>query len=437
VATLESELSRPTLPVPASPAKTGSILLLSASIASAWATRTVFSPMQEIAKADLRLSDFQVSLVQGLAASIPIALLSIPLGRLVDHRNRVHLLMAVTAVSTLGGLMTAFAHSFPVLFVARMLAGLGGMCALPMAISITADLAQPDRRGRAILILSVGQIIGVAGAFAISGWLFGALTGQEYLALSPWRIVHVAFALFGFATMLSLIRLREPERLEIGDGVELPLRDAIREMWQRRSLLVPLLVGQVSVVMADTAATIWAAPVLSRDYGLSPTEFSAWIGAIILVAGLLGASFGGFAADYGHRSRIPGGLMIGAVISAGLSIPAAFFPVMPSVGSFAAMLTLLLMCGAATGLITATAIATLVPNEIRGLCLGLFVVGGAVIGLAVAPTLVSLLGSAIGGAHGLSWGLAATGLATGIAALIGFVRSMVIAGRDAAALELR
>lgn len=407
----------------------GSILLLSLTIMSAWATRSVFSPMQDIARADMRLSDFQISLVQGLAASIPIALLSIPLGRMVDRRNRVHLLIAVTAVSTLGGGATAFATSFPLLFVARMLAGLGGMCALPMAISIAADLSPPDRRGRAILILSVGQIIGVAGAFALGGLLFSALAGTSILGLTAWRSVHLVFAGVGVAALLSLFLLDEPKRQEIAEGIALPLREAIDEMWARRALIVPLLIGQVAVVMADTAATIWAAPVLSRNYGLSPAQFSAWIGAVILVAGILGAVFGGLAADFGHKSRIPGGLLIGAVAAAILSIPAALFPVMPTVAGFAAMLTLLLLCGAATGLVTATAVAVLIPNEIRGLCLGLFVVGGAVIGLAVAPTLVSLISTAIGGERGLPWGLAITGVATGLAALIGFIRSMVIAAR--------
>ena len=414
----------------------GSILLLSLTIASAWATRSVFSPMQDIARADMRLSDFQISLVQGLAASIPVALLSIPLGRMVDRRNRVHLLILVTAVSTLGGLATAFATSFPLLFMARMLAGLGGMCALPMAISIAADLSPPDRRGRAILILSVGQIIGVAGAFALGGWLFGVLGTTSVFGLTAWRGVHLVFAAFGLAALLSLFLLNEPKRLEIAEGLSIPLHEAIAEMWARRALILPLLIGQIAVVMADTAATIWAAPVLSRNYGLTPAQFSAWIGAVILVAGILGAVFGGLAADFGHKSRIPGGLLIGAVAAAALSIPAAFFPVMPTVGAFAAMLTLLLLCGAATGLITATAVAVLIPNEIRGFCLGLFVVGGAVIGLAVAPTLVSVVSSAIGGQRGLPWGLAITGVATGVAALTGFVRSMMIAAQRVDALDL-
>ena len=50
------------------------LLLLAITIASASATRSVFSPMQDTVSGDLNFSDFQVSLIQGLAASIPIAL---------------------------------------------------------------------------------------------------------------------------------------------------------------------------------------------------------------------------------------------------------------------------------------------------------------------------------------------------------------------------
>src|SRR5512139_1580612 len=96
------------------PRKWTSLTLLALSLASSASLMTVFSPMQELAKADLRFSDLQLSLVQGLAVSIPIALLSLPIGRLVDRGNRARLLIALLVVSIAGTLLTAFAHSFEV-----------------------------------------------------------------------------------------------------------------------------------------------------------------------------------------------------------------------------------------------------------------------------------------------------------------------------------
>jgi MFS family permease len=162
------------------------LLSLALTICCAAAMRMVFSPLQEAAKADLQLSDFQLSLVQGLAVSIPIALLSLPIGRMTDRSNRLRLLLALGLVWTIGSVATAFVTGFYGLFFARMLAGVGAMCAIPVAISIAADLSAPERRGRSLLFLSIGNIAGAAAAFALGGWLAG--TGDPRVRYH--RIVH-------------------------------------------------------------------------------------------------------------------------------------------------------------------------------------------------------------------------------------------------------
>ena len=242
------------------------LLLLACAIAVGSAMQAVFSPIQEAIKLDLGLSDFQMSLLQGLAASVPVALLAIPFGRLTDRSNRSRLLVAMALTWTAGTLLTAAAHGFALLFVARMLASIGALLVIPVAISMASDLTTPERRGRAILLLSLGKYAGVAAAFALGGWLFGALASQHLpLGLAPWRGVHVGFGLAALILVLPLLRMREPARLEVAEGVDIPFRVAMAEVWERRGLLVPLFIGQVTVVMADVAATIWAAPVLARD----------------------------------------------------------------------------------------------------------------------------------------------------------------------------
>jgi MFS family permease len=400
------------------------LLVLALTLTSAAAMRVVFSPVQELAKADLHLSDLEISLVQGLAASIPIAVLAIPLGRMVDRRNRVRILLSLGVVWTAGAALTVVAQGFAALFVARMLAGVGAMCAVPVAISIAADLCPPDLRGRSLLLLSLGNMVGPAAAFALGGWLLGALASGSARALpglAPWRGVHLAFAVASALLLVPLLLTREPTRHELGEAAGGPLGPALHEMWERRRLLIPLFLGQVTVVMADTAAAIWAAPVLTRDYHLQPADFGGWVGLVVLLSGVVGSAAGGVAADLGHKGKIPGGILIGAAVAAVCSIPGAFFPLMPSVLAFALMLSLFLTCGAITGLVTATAIAVLIPNEIRGVCLGAFIVLGALIGLGVAPTMVTLISGALGGESFVRYGLTATGIATSVVAAIGFI----------------
>lgn len=397
------------------------LLVLGFTILNALAMRTVFSPVQDVAKTELQLDDFQISLVQGLAASIPIAVLSLPLGRLTDRGNRMRLLLALGVTWTIGTIATAFVTEFYGLFIARMLASVGAFCAIPVAISVAADLSPPDQRGRSLLLLSLGNMIGVAAAFAFGGMALGALETSPLIpGLSAWRGVHLAFAAASLALLLPLLLMREPARREITDGANLPFSEAMRAVWRRRALLAPLFLGQVSVVMADTAAGIWAAPVLSRDYGLEPQDFAGWMGLVILVSGVVGSVIGGVAADAGHKSRIKGGILLGAAVAGALSIPGSFFALMPSVTGFAALLALFLTCGAVTGLVTATAVAVLIPNEIRGVCLAAFMIVGSIIGLGVAPTLVTVLSEAFGGESAVRYGLAATAASTSVAAALGF-----------------
>jgi|CXWL01.1.fsa_nt_gi MFS family permease len=403
------------------------LITLGLTILSASAMRTVFSPVQELAKSDLLLTDFQLSLVQGVAGAIPIALLSLPLGRVTDRGNRLQLLMILAAVWTLGTLGTAFATEFYGLFFSRMLAGIGAMCAVPVAISLTADLTAPEQRGRALLWLSLGNIAGAASAFAVGGGLLGAFQSGATLILgmAPWRSVHLAFALASLTLLTLLFLLREPPRREVGAKAHTALGTALAAIWERRALLLPLFLGQVTVVMADLAASIWAAPVLSRSYGLEPAQFSGWMGLVILGSGIVGSLVGAFAADFGQKLKMRNGILIGAVVASVLSIPGALFPIMPDTTGFAIALALLLGCGAITGLVTAATISVLIPNEIRGVCLGAFIVVSSVVGLGIAPTLVTLISEALGGEGAIRYGLAATGLATSIIAAIGFILAML------------
>jgi MFS family permease len=407
-------------------ARWGALFLLALTILAGVAMQFSISPLTEAIKLELGLSDRQISYVQGLAVAIPVALLAIPVGRLTDRANRVRLLVIMALIWSVGTAMTAFANGFASLFAARMLANIGAILAIPVAISLASDLSRPGRRGRALLPLSIGKIVGQAAAFTLGGGLFGLLATNAALAggLSAWRGVHLAFAILSVALLLPLLLLKEPPRRELSNGEGLPFGAAMTAIWSRRSLLIPLFVGQVTVVMADVAALNWAPAVLQRNYGQSPEDFAGWLGLVYLLSGLFGSLIGGFAADAGQKSVRSRGILLGAVAAALLAIPGAFFPLMPGVPGFALLLALLMLCGNVTGLVTATAIAVLVPNEIRGVCLGAFMVVGAVIGFGVAPTMTTLISDLLGGEAHLREALAIVMAVTSLIAAIGFARAM-------------
>jgi MFS family permease len=399
------------------------LVLLAVVLAAGNTMMGAFSTVQEAARAELGLSDNQLGLLQGLAVSIPLALLSIPVGLAVDRLNRVRILFITSAVWTLGTALTAAAPSLPLLFVARMLAGLGANISTAIAISIAADLCLPDQRGRTLLLLTVGKYAGTALAFALTGWLLGLIPAGP----QAWRSVHLALAGISAVVTAAILLMREPPRLEQEVAAGAPLRAVAGELWSYRRFLIPLFLGQTAVLIADASAAIWAAPILSRNFNLSPQQFSGWMGAVIFGSGVLGALIGGASADWGHRLHRRGGVLTGAVIASLLALPAALFPLAGTTTTFAIALFVLLLGGTITGLITATAIAVLLPNELRGLCVGSFIAIGGLIAFGAGPSLVAGVSSMLGGGTHLAEALAIVGTTVSVIGAIGFALAMRLA----------
>jgi MFS family permease len=404
------------------------LLALALAMAVAFTMMTSFSTVQEGAKAEMGLSDQALSLIQGLSAAVPLFLLSIPIGIAVDRGNRVRLMIGLALVWTAGTLLTAMAANVTTLFVARMLAGIGASGALTCALSLLADLCAPAQRGRAALVVTFGKSLGQAASFALTGLLFGwfalGAVPQWFGPIAPWRSAHYALAIISAVSILPLLLLKEPARREVEAGPHAPFGIVFRELWSRRGFLIPLFIGQVSVVMADAAAHIWVTPVLSRDFGLQPQEFGGWLGALIFAAGMLGAVFGAAFADLGHKSGRKGGVLLGAVIASAIGIPAALFPIMPSVGSLAVAIGVLMLCGTITGLATSVAMTVLLPNELRGLCIGAFITIAGLVGFGIAPSLVTWVSSLLGGEQHLALALAIVGVTVSVASFFAFLVAM-------------
>lgn len=410
------------------PATIVPLLLLALVTTMGFTALGSFGTIQESAKAELGLGDDALALIQGLGAAVPMVLFSVPVGILVDRRNRVRLTIGLALLWTLGTLLTAFAPNAGLLTAARMLVGIGSTGSLTAALSLCADYCAPEQRGRAMLIVNLGKALGVALGFALTGWLFGALSGVAaaswFADLAPCRSTHVMLAAISALCLLPLLMLREPERHEVEASPDAPFRVVAAELWARRAFLGPLFAGQVAVVMADVAATVWVAPVLSRDFGLPPQAFAGWVGALMFGTGVAGAVLGGISADMGQKSRRRGGLLLGAVIAAGLGVPAALFPLMPDVMGFAVALGVLSTCGAVTGLVVSVALTVFIPNELRGLCIGAFIAVAGLIGFGLAPWLVTQVSALMGGEAMLAEALALVGITVSALSFFAFLLAM-------------
>lgn len=410
------------------------IWLLTLTLFSALTVGGLLSPLQEAAKADIGINDLQLGLIAGTAAAVPVAILSLPIAWMVDHGTRSRLLIVLTSLWVIGTIATAFVVDFYSLFVVRLIAGIGAGTAFPVVVSILADVCMPDRRGRSMLLISIGAWTGAAAAFAIGGTLFGYLEANPSAAfpgLTPWRETHLLVGLGAALLVVPLFFLKEPKRYEV-EQTGTSVKAAMSAFWRRRNFLGPLFVGQFSGSLAEGAAAIWIGSLLIRQYDQTPGQFGGWVGLVILGSGIVGSIIGGFAADAGHKLKMRGGILLPALIATALSIPASLYSVMPTVSGFAWVLLALLTGGTIVNLVNSAAIAVLIPNEERALSLAGLKIVGTVVGAGVVPPIIAWITQVIEGPGGLGLALAWLGVVTGFISLIGFWLAMANAPREVA-----
>ncbi|WGM31861.1 MFS transporter [Brevundimonas sp. NIBR11] len=410
------------------------VWLLTMTLFSALTVGGLLAPIQEAVKLDLGLDDFQLAMIIGTATAIPAAILSLPIAWMVDHSTRTRLLIILSACWALGTIGTAFVQDFYGLFAARLIAGIGAATAFPVLISLLADVCMPQRRGRAMLLVSIGAWAGAAAAFAIGGTLFGWLEANPTAFVQnmpPWREAHLIVGIGAAILVLPLFLIREPVRHEVQQANP-SLKVSLIAFWRRRYFLGSLYVGNFAGALAEGAAALWIGSVLVRQYGQSPGEFGGWVGLVILASGVIGSIIGGISADMAQKLKMRGGILLPAVIATALSIPASAYPIMPNVTLFAWVLLALLTGGAVVNLVNSAAIAVLLPNEERATSLAALAIIGKFVGGPVTAGIIAWMTVLFKGPTGLGVTLTWLGVVTGIISLLGYWAAMRFAPPPAA-----
>jgi predicted MFS family arabinose efflux permease len=365
-------------------------------------------PLQETMTHALPLSDNQVAVLQGPAMALPTALVLVPLGLVIDRCVRIRFIWLCTALYIIAGVATAFAPGFATLFAARATVAVA-VTSMTIAIySLLADYYAPEQRGRAKAVVVVGQYVGKSAAFALGGALLGAFgPGQD-----SWRYAMLGLAAPPLLIFVSMSALEEAPRTAC-IARRPSTRSSFREFWRNRAVIIPLTLGVATVDFPRTAALIWAAPTLSRNFGLPPQKVGAIMAMVLIVSGLLGPVAGGLIADACQRMRRPrlnmlvlSGLML-------LSIPTSLFAMTSDVASSTILLVLFVATSGAALTMGMTLFTVIIPNELRALSLSIMTVTNVVLVGTLSPLAVSMLSGALGGGVMIGKAVAITCVVTG------------------------
>ncbi|MBS0420042.1 MAG: MFS transporter [Proteobacteria bacterium] len=366
--------------------------------------RQILSLLVDPIRVDLRISDIQISLLQGLAFAAVYGFAGLPFGRLADTFPRRTVTVVGVLIWTVSTVACGFANSFGALFAARLCVGVGEAALAPAAMSIIADSFPPYRRGTATGLFLMGMVAGQGVALAVGGALLASvqsgLLGHIPLLspVAPWRVVLLLLGPPGILIALLLLTVREPRRSNAGsqraDGT-LSLRDALRTLVQRRVIVLPLLGAMALMSAGDFALLNWIPTVLSRIFNVGPAAIAAFYGGAVIATGLIGSLAGGFVSDRLARS---GGLAARAkvaAVGAMLALPGALIWAAPSPGWIVAAFCVWNTLSSATATVGITAMQEAVPSAVRGVSIASISFGNMLVGLGLGTLATALLTDAV------------------------------------------
>lgn len=349
--------------------------------------RAVLSILQVPIKEELGLSDSQLGLLTGLAFGAFYAILSVPVARIADRGNRLHV---VCGALVLWSLMTAgcgLAMGFLTLLLFRMGVGIGEAGGYPPSASILSDYFTRDRRATALAIFGLGAPLGQTLGIFSAGWL------NEVMG---WRSTFVIIGAFGvLLAPIVLLTVREPRRGG-SDEVAAQVEGPTPNLWQvagflwRLKTLRYLYAANMCHGFVAAAYASWTPPLYTRAFDLSTATAANWLG-LLSIAGAAGTFAGGAIAD--KLGKRDGRWYMWVVAAAGaVLVPTAIAQFMA--GSLAASLTIAILPSLLIMFFVGPTIAvgqSLVQPHMRATAAAFMPLLYNIFGLGLGPLLVGVL----------------------------------------------
>jgi MFS family permease len=284
----------------------GVIYLLTLAYVLNMLDRQVITILVEPMKHDLKLADWQVGAVSGLAFALLYTTAGIPLARFADKGNRVWMIAASLAVWSVFTMACGATRGFGQMLGARIGVGVGEAGCTPAAHSFISDYIPRERRGSALATYSLGTPLGALLGLAIGGLLLGAL---------GWRGVFVAAGLPGVILALVVVAvLRDPRHAaaHAQSGLATPSRPplslVLRTLARKRAFCcICLASGAAAFAYFGQSAFLGslylrthaeALKAIATSFGMAPASLLGIVlGVLVGVCGCVGTVLGGLLAD--------------------------------------------------------------------------------------------------------------------------------------------
>ncbi len=377
------------------------VAVLFVAYALAFVDRTILTLLVGPIRADLHISDTQVSLLHGFAFAIFYTIMGVPIARFADVGNRRNIIALSAVAWSITCCACGVARNFRSLFLARIGVGIGEAGLSPAAYSMMADLFPEKRLSLAMSVYTSALYLGAGLALIIGGAVLGMAARLPPMnlpwvgILHPWQLTFFVVGLPGLLVGALMLTLGEPLRRAkraVAGVQKARIRDTAAFMRTHARAYRGHIVGFTLISVVYNVAVAWAPAFLIRRLGIATPRAGYFLGVVMLLAGISGVVLGGVLADHlRRRGRLDATLLVGlaSVTVAAPAGAAAFLMggLVPFLWLFAIMLFGASMAFGAA----AAGIQVLTPNHMRAQASAAYLFTLNLLAVGAGPTLAALL----------------------------------------------
>jgi len=370
--------------------------VLSLAYVMSFVDRQVLTLLIDPIRADLKITDTQVSLLTGVAFALLYATTAVPIARYADRYGRKPVILAGV---TLWGSMTAacgLAQNFWALFAARMGVGLGEAALTPQGYALSAELFPPAQRNRAMSVFVVGSAIGAGVSLLIGAAALGIVTAAaEHFPLlgilQPWQGVFVLLGVLTLMLIPLIATIVERPRAAQPPPEERKARAALAMIWRNRGAFTPHFVALPLLSLSSYGIAAWLPSHFIRDFGWSASEVGLALGLLLVVTGLIGCAWAAFAADWLYAKGRSNASLWLLLVSTFISLPfLALGMASDDARTGMAWLAAFFVINQGANTLAPAALQAIVPDGIRGEVSALWLMVVNLVGIGLGPTITAV-----------------------------------------------
>jgi len=278
--------------------RTWLLILLVLTNALNLADRQTIAIAGQAIKLDLKFTDFQIGMLQGLSFAIFYTAMGIPLARLAERFSRATIISACLALFGAMSALCGTARGFFSLLPLRIGVAIGDAGFVSPVASLIGDYYPMKQRASVMSIIWLGAPIGVVTGATVAGWL------SQHVS---WRAAFFAVGTPALlVAILAFLTLREPPRGQcdpggtISKGPPPSSRTVLRFLFAKPSVLQFLLGAGIAAVAMNSIGQ-FLGQFLARNYHMGLAQVGPLVALIAGGSMASGLLLGGFGMDWAAR----------------------------------------------------------------------------------------------------------------------------------------